>query len=198
MLTLSNIEFSRRKSLHYLVILQYAGHDATEAYNEVHSPELIANLLATKRLGRFDHSTIDADWKNRLSILQEQRGQERAALPPLRSILSADDFELAAQASLSKKAWAFYSSAATDLVSASANRSFYSRIWFRPRLLRNVSDVDTRCAIQGVDCSLPVMVAPVALARLANEVGEMGIASAAGKKGIINCVCCIIYGVYSF
>lgn len=89
---------------------------------------------------------------------------------------------------MSKKAWAFYSSAADDLVSKDANRSFYSRIWFRPRLMRDVTVVNTRCQIQGVDTSSPIMVAPAALAKLAHETGEKGLARAAACKEIIHCV----------
>ena len=111
-----------------------------------------------------------------------------AEKPPLGTILNAHDFERVAQATLSKKAWAFYSSAATDLVSVNANRLLYNRIWFRPRILRDVKSVSTKSIIQGIESALPVVVAPVALARLANPIGEKGIAVAAAEKGIIHCV----------
>lgn len=104
------------------------------------------------------------------------------------SILSAYDFEIAAQKILSPKAWAFYSSAATDLISVKANKALYDRIWFRPRLLRDVTTVNTSSKISGIDSSLPFFIAPCAMAKLGHNEGELGIARACYEKGIIQCV----------
>ncbi|KAJ5489804.1 Aldolase-type TIM barrel [Penicillium expansum] len=162
-------------------IYRFAGHDATEAYNEVHSTDVITKALdPNKLIGKIDRSSIDSNWTSRYI---QQAEKQAEAKPPLGTILNAHDFERVAQDTLSKKAWAFYSSAATDLVSINANRLFYNRIWFRPRLLRDVKLVSTKCIIQGVESALPVVVAPVALARLANPIGEKGIAMAAAGKG---------------
>ena len=117
-----------------------------------------------------------------------QSSKDNKDFPPLTSILSAQDFETAAKARLSPKAYAYYSSAATDLVSFNANRSFWDRIWFRPRLLRNVTHVDTTCEIQGVKSSVPFLVAPAAMAKLAHPQGEMAIARACKRNGVIQCV----------
>ncbi|KAK4862032.1 hypothetical protein LT330_003170 [Penicillium expansum] len=167
-------------------IYRFAGHDATEAYNEVHSTDVVMKALdPNKLIGKIDRSSIDSNWTSRYI---QQAEKQAEAKPSLGTILNAHDFERVAQDTLSKKAWAFYSSAATDLVSINANRLFYNRIWFRPRLLRDVKSVSTKCIIQGVESALPVVVAPVALARLANPIGEKGIAMAAAGKGIIHCV----------
>ncbi|PYH67354.1 cytochrome B2 [Aspergillus vadensis CBS 113365] len=166
-------------------ILRYAGQDASQAYNEVHTPDLISKTLTTDKLiGHLDQSS---------SPTKPHNNSVREAAPPpnkspLSTILSAHDFESVAQDTFSKKAWTFYSSAATDLVSDNANRSLYNRIWFRPRLLRNVRDISTKCTVQGVDCALPVIVAPVALASLANPIGEKGLARAAASRGIFHCI----------
>lgn len=168
------------------MLVQYAGQDATTAYNEVHSPGVIVKSLSPAYLiGKLDPSSIDDDWKDNKST---QLSQPQANKPPLNAILSSHDFEDAARSTLSKKAWAYYSSAATDTISHRANQSFFNRIWFRPRLLRNVSTVSTRRTVLGTSCELPVIVAPVALARLANSIGEKGIAAAVAKKGIRYCV----------
>ncbi|OQE37111.1 hypothetical protein PENCOP_c010G01833 [Penicillium coprophilum] len=154
------------------VILEFAGRDATHAFYQVHSDGLIESTLASsKYMGDLDPSSIDDFSK-----------------PPLSSILSTHDFERVAHETLSKKAWAFYSSAANDLVSKEANHSFYSRIWFRPRLMRDVTNVHTQCQVQGVETSSPIMVAPVAMAKLAHETGEKGIARAVAARNIIYCI----------
>lgn len=93
-----------------------------------------------------------------------------------------------ASQTLSAKTWAFYSSAATDLITRDANRSTFDRIWFRPRVLRDVRDVDTRTKLLGVKSQMPVFVSPAALARLVHPDGEKGIARGCREKGVIQCV----------
>ena len=48
--------------------------------------------------------------------------------PPLESLLSSYDFEKVAAQELSKKTWAFYSSAAMDMLTRDANKSMMDRI----------------------------------------------------------------------
>ena len=110
------------------------------------------------------------------------------SLPPLSSILSTHDLEAVAKQHLSQKAWAYYSSAATDLVSERANKSFWDRIWFRPRILRNVRNVVTERQIHGVRTSVPFYVAPAAMAKLAHVEGELAIARACSSNGVVQCV----------
>ncbi|KAJ6132948.1 Aldolase-type TIM barrel [Penicillium samsonianum] len=173
------------------VILQCAGHDATHLFHQVHSDGLIESTLpSSKYMGDLDPNSIDNAWRQRSSALSSKHSPTASELskPPLSSILSTHDFERVAKETLSKKAWAFYSSAANDLISKEANQSFYSRIWFRPRLMRDVTNVDTRCQFQGVEASSPIMVAPAAMAKLAHETGEKGIARAAAARNIIHCI----------
>lgn len=111
------------------------------------------------------------------------------SLPPLSSILSTHDLEAIAKKHLSQKAWAYYSSAATDLISERANLSLWDRIWFRPRILRNVRNVVTERQIHGVRTSVPFYVAPAAMARLAHNDGELAISKACADNGVVQCVC---------
>ena len=135
-------------------------------------------------IGQLDPSSINDEWgDNSVSASQTQD-----AKPPLNAILSTYDFEDAAREFLSKKAWAFYSSAATDLISHMSNQSLFRRIWMRPRLLQNVRTVSTKTTVLGATFNLPVIAAPVALARLADPSGEKGIACAVAKKGAGYCV----------
>ncbi|KAJ5816722.1 Aldolase-type TIM barrel [Penicillium robsamsonii] len=172
-------------------ILQFAGYDATYAFYQVHSAGLIESTLpSSKHMGDLDPNSIDDAWRQRSSDLPMKPTLKASEFskPPLSSILSTRDFERVAQGTLSKKAWAFYSSAANDLISKEANQSFYSRIWFRPRLMRDVTNLDTRCQFQGIETSSPIMVAPAAMAKLAHETGEKGLARAAAARNIIHCI----------
>ncbi|KAJ5495020.1 hypothetical protein N7539_000136 [Penicillium diatomitis] len=167
------------------IILRFAGRDATAAYNQIHSPDLIKKALPpTQLIGQLDLSTIDKTWSQKSSL----PSKSSSVRPPLSTILSSHDFEEIARHSLSKKAWAFYSSAGTDLISVRNNSLFYQRIWMRPRLLRNVSTVSTQVTILGASFALPVIAAPVALARLANPCGEKGIARGAARTRTGYCI----------
>lgn len=167
------------------VILKYAGRDATKAYSEVHaSSVLTSNLPSEKRLGMLDESTISEEW-----IKQPPSESPKVVLdhekPPLHTLINSHDFELVASKTASKKTWAFYSSAATDLITRDANKTCFDRIWFRPRVLRNVRSVNTSTKILGVDSSLPLFVSPAAMANLIHPDGECAIARACGDTGIM-------------
>jgi len=108
--------------------------------------------------------------------------------PPLNTVINSYDFEEIASRTLSKKTWAFYSSAATDCITREANRTAFDRIWWRPRVLRNVGSVDTRSRMLGYNVSMPLFIAPAGLAGLVHSDGEGAMAAACAEKGIIQCV----------
>lgn len=65
------------------------------------------------------------------------------------------------------------------------NLTTYFRIRIRPRFLRDVSNIDTRCNILGIDLKWPLGIAPSAMQKLAHPEGEGGNARAAGNAGSI-------------
>lgn len=147
-----------------------------------------SNLPAEKYKGVLDESTINEDW------LKPPAGESAPAVdenekPPLQTLINSHDFEVVASKTASKKAWAFYSSAATDMLTRNANKSYFDRIWFRPRVLRNVRSVEARTKILGIDSSIPLFVSPAAMAKLIHPDGECAIARACQSKGIMQGVC---------
>ncbi|KAH8697224.1 putative mitochondrial cytochrome b2-like protein [Talaromyces proteolyticus] len=167
------------------VILKYAGRDATKAYSEAHSPSVIKkNLPQDKFKGVLNQSTVNDEWLKE-SPTENARVVLDSGKPPLTTLINAYDFETVASKTVNRKTWAFYSSAATDLITRDANRSCFDRIWFRPRVMRNVRSVDTRTTIQGVDSSLPLFVSPAAMAKLIHPDGECAIARACESRGIM-------------
>lgn len=177
------------------IIYRHAGGDATEAYSKAHPPSTLKdNLPADCFRGRLDSSTISQSTltsspsrkpKHNAQALQLP---EKALLPPLDSIINADDFEHAAQRTAGAKTWAFYSSAADDLISRDFNRAIFRRIWLRPRVMRDVRTVSTQTTLLGQPSSLPIMVSPAAMARLIHPDGELAIARAAQSRSIIQCI----------
>ncbi|KAL6414498.1 L-lactate dehydrogenase (cytochrome) [Ilyonectria robusta] len=109
-------------------------------------------------------------------------------VPPLNQILSANDFALAAQKALTPKAWAFYSSAATDLVTLNRNREIIRRVMLRPRILRNVTDVSIERNILGLKSKAPFFMCPAAMATLAHPDGELGWSRAVANEGIFEII----------
>ncbi|KAF9887878.1 hypothetical protein FE257_009538 [Aspergillus nanangensis] len=140
-----------------MIILKYAGRDATKPYSEVHTPGVLkSNLSPEKHLGTLDESTINDEWaKPPPTETRELAFNEK---PALHTLINSHDFQEIASRTVSKKTWAFYSSAATDLITRDANKSCFDRIWFRPRVLRNVRSVDTKTNMLGVDCSFPLFI----------------------------------------
>ncbi|OQE36299.1 hypothetical protein PENCOP_c012G05863 [Penicillium coprophilum] len=167
------------------IILKHAGRDATRVYSEVHAPSVMKNNLdPSKYKGVLDESTIDAEWvkpppeESPKVILENEKA-------PLHTLINSHDFEVVASKTANKKTWAFYSSAATDLITRNANKSCFDRIWFRPRVLRNVRSVDARTNILGGNYKLPLFVSPAAMAKLIHPDGELAIARACENKGIM-------------
>ncbi|KAI6915270.1 hypothetical protein D0869_02751 [Hortaea werneckii] len=169
------------------IIWKHAGYDATTTYSTYHSPSLLPNNLDPSKLkGQVDTRTITPDWaKPPPSTTTELKLHEK---PPLDTVICAQDFEDIAQRTASKKTWAFYSSASTDCVTRDANRSFFSRIWFRPRLLRAVGNISTKSSILGHDAGLPIFVSPAAMAKMMHPSGEKGIARGCLDERVPQCV----------
>lgn len=108
--------------------------------------------------------------------------------PPLDALINAFDFEDVASKTLSAKAWAYYSSAATDLVTKNANIDTFAKISLRPRMMKDVSSASTKTMILGCKTGSPIFVSPAAMARLVHEDGEKAIARACGSQNIIHSI----------
>jgi len=94
------------------------------------------------------------------------------------------DFEALAREALSPEAWGYYAGGAWDEVTLRENEAAFRRRFLRPRVLVDVSRVDTATTILGERISLPVGVAPVALQGLAHPEGEVVPARVAGRTGL--------------
>ena len=178
------------------VVLQYAGKDATAAYGEVHAPGILEESLSSDNFkGMLDQTepvTLPAEQKEETKVIERTRGQsvstQAYTKPDLFKLISIQDFEDVARNTLTEKGWAFYSSAATDLVTHHANSNFYRRIMLRPRVMRDIANVRTKRSILGIPSSLPFFVSPAAMARLAHPDGELALARGCASEGLIQCV----------
>ncbi|GAA6022909.1 hypothetical protein JCM11491_006625 [Sporobolomyces phaffii] len=104
---------------------------------------------------------------------------------PLDAILSLDDFQKSAQTTLKPKSWAYYESSADDGDTYRRSRTIFNEVTFRPRVLRDVSGpVDLETDLFGFSSSMPVMISPAAMGKLAHPDGELCIIKGAGELKI--------------
>ncbi|KAK7924757.1 FMN-dependent dehydrogenase-domain-containing protein [Apiospora marii] len=178
------------------ILLQCAGTNATRVYDEVHAPGILeANLSVDKFKGMLEEASSDVPPTGTVQEVQQEQNNKdgtasssETAQPPLFSLISAGDFEKVASTALSPKTWAFYSSAATDLITHTQNKALLRRIMLQPRILRDVKHVNFKRSILGLSSSAPFFISPAAMARLAHPDGELALARAAASEGIIQCI----------
>ncbi|BFZ61783.1 hypothetical protein YB2330_002859 [Saitoella coloradoensis] len=168
------------------IILRYAGRDATEEYDPIHPPGTIEESLPKeKHLGPVDPETIVAVVKPPSKAEQALKEKAERLRKPLSQCINLHDFEEIAEQFLSTKAWAYYSSSAEDTFTHTLNQESFSKILFRPRVMRNVEHVSLSTKFLGSETALPFFVAPAAMARLGHPDGELCITRGCGQTGLI-------------
>ena len=75
--------------------------------------------------------------------------------------------------------------AADDEVSKSRNCSDFNRYELLPRFLVDISAIDTSTKLMQEDLSFPVICSPTGMSRLFHETGELAVAEACRKMGIL-------------
>jgi 4-hydroxymandelate oxidase len=93
------------------------------------------------------------------------------------------DYERVAPAHMSAIAWEYISGGAADELTMRWNRESYDRIRLRPRILVDVSQIDTRVTLFGREQPFPILLAPAAYHKLAHPDGEIATAKGAGAAG---------------
>ncbi|BEJ13780.1 hypothetical protein CspHIS471_0309540 [Cutaneotrichosporon sp. HIS471] len=178
------------------IILRYAGKDATEEYDPIHPPSAIKdNLEPEKQLGPLKKGTLKEEPKAAepastpaAASTQVVTVQEPYVKPSLDQILSLHDFEAVARMTMSRRGWNYYSSGADDEITMRENYNAYQRVWFRPRVLRNVGTVDYSTKILGFDSSMPVYITATALGKLGHPEGEVCLTKAAHEHNVIQMI----------
>jgi isopentenyl diphosphate isomerase/L-lactate dehydrogenase-like FMN-dependent dehydrogenase len=103
-------------------------------------------------------------------------------------LLTLDDAERLAQASLPADAWGYIAGGAGDERTLRWNREAFSRYRLRYRVLIDVSDVSTETTVLGTPVSMPVLVAPMAFQLVAHEEHELATARGAAAAGTLMCL----------
>ncbi|KAG5515836.1 hypothetical protein RHGRI_036772 [Rhododendron griersonianum] len=100
-------------------------------------------------------------------------------------ITNVMEYQAIAKEKLPKMVYDYYASGAEDQWTLQENRNAFSKILFRPRILIDVSKIDITTTFLGFNISMPVMIAPTAMQKMAHPEGEYATARAASAADTI-------------
>ncbi|KAJ4893610.1 Peroxisomal (S)-2-hydroxy-acid oxidase GLO2 [Raphanus sativus] len=100
-------------------------------------------------------------------------------------ITNVTEYQAIAKEKLPKMVYDYYASGAEDQWTLQENRNAFARILFRPRILIDVNKINMTTTILGFKISMPIMVAPIAMQKMAHPEGECATARAASAAGTI-------------
>ena len=168
------------------VLEPYLGRDATAAFLSQHNLDMLA-IVEKNLVGVIDRD--DEEWKQEREAAKNRAADNgllarRAKRAPISHILNTRDMAKVAESVMDPPGWAYYASAADDEVTLRENEAAFGRLWLRPRVLVDVSKVDTSAELLGVPSSYPLYVTATALAKLADPEGEVAITRACGKANV--------------
>ena len=93
------------------------------------------------------------------------------------------DYEAEARAVLTAHAAAYFAAAAGSGASLTEGTSDWSAVRFRPRVLRDLSRIDSTTTVLGTPVESPILVAPMAQQLAAHADGERAMARAVAGLG---------------
>src|SRR2546427_3846169 len=99
--------------------------------------------------------------KHRSPRPRTPRGPARAP-SPIDACTNVLDFEAIARGRMEQAFYDYYAGGAEDELTLAANRSAFSEVFLRPRVLVDVSRIETAGSVLGASVSMPVLIAPTA------------------------------------
>jgi len=121
---------------------------------------------------------IDALQRQKTIFLTGMSGK-RAAVP-----FHADELRAAAKKRLSAHAWAYLAGGAGDELSVAANRTAFSKVSIRPRMMRGDASSDFSTRLFGQDFAFPLLLAPIGVLDLICPEADRVVARACREVGV--------------
>ena len=118
------------------------------------------------------------------SVVKFRSYERDRTLRALSKVADVGDLRRLAKKRLPGGCFDYIDGAAQDEVTAASNVASFGNYFFRPRVLRDVANVDTRTTFLGEEIPFPVMIAPTGFDRIADSQGELAVARAAERAGI--------------
>ncbi|HEX9380994.1 MAG TPA: alpha-hydroxy acid oxidase [Gaiellaceae bacterium] len=98
------------------------------------------------------------------------------------------DYERLAEDKLDANAHAYFAGGAGDEITLRENLRAFEQRKLRPRVLVDVGKVSTATTVLGTEVALPVLIAPLAMQRMAHPDGELATARAAAAARTVMCL----------
>ena len=100
-----------------------------------------------------------------------------------KKIINLFELEKLFEENLSPAISGYYKSGARDEITLKRNREIFNEYEILPKLLRDVSKIDTSINILNLKLNNPIILAPIAMQQMAHKEGEVATAMAAQKFG---------------
>ena len=123
-------------------------------------------------------------WETFRSVAQFDSFELDATKRRLKKVASVDDLRRLAKRRLPAGVFDYIDGGAEDERTLGTNSTDFSRLEFRPRVLRDVSDLDTSTSIFGVPASMPLILSPTGFTRIAHSQGELAVTRSAERAGV--------------
>ena len=101
----------------------------------------------------------------------------------LADVLTLDEFESLAPQYLTENAFEYARGGVADEITLAANRAAFQREMIVPRVLRDVSAIDTSLSLFGHDLAFPILLAPTGYHKLFHPEGELATVRGAMSSG---------------
>lgn len=163
-------------SSHYKVLLTTASV-AELAFECVtyHTNSHVVERFSVSRLRRLLGPLGVAQFRLPELSLRKRRLARSATVEDLRRI---------ARRRLPRGVFDYIDGGAEDELTMMANSTAYRRVTLSPRVLRDVSGIDTSSSLLGREIAFPLVLAPTGFTRIADPQGELAVARAAKRAGL--------------
>jgi L-lactate dehydrogenase (cytochrome) len=123
-------------------------------------------------------------WSELQPLLRPPRGQLHRTERRIARAASVADLRVLARRRAPRAVFDYTDGAAGDEVGLRRARQAFGRVEFKPRVLQDVSNVDTSTTILGRPSALPLVFAPTGFTRMMHTEGEPAVARVAARVGI--------------
>jgi L-lactate dehydrogenase (cytochrome) len=118
------------------------------------------------------------------SVIRFQRFETDRLERRLRRAASVDDLRTIAKRRLPGGVFDYIDGGAEDERTLAANQDAFAAVTYRPRVLRDVGEVDPTSTLLGQPLAFPLVLAPAGFPRIADPAGELAVARAAERAGL--------------
>lgn len=148
---------------------------------------IAASTASVGSAGAKEDDEYDYD-DEEISAEEKEIAENKKNMPDLSHIYNLHDFEYVAKKTMEKTAWAYYSSGSDDEIALRNNHLAYQRVYFNPKVLIDVRDIDFSTTMLGTKTSAPFYITATALGKLGHPEGETVLTKASARQDVIQMI----------